>query len=327
MRTSFTDRFGVAHPLVQAGMGHEADATLAAAVSGAGALGTIGSIGSTPDRLADEIRRCRSLTAAPFAVNVVTWRWSPWALDLIDVVLAERPPVVTLSFGEPLAHLERCKSAGIKTIVQVQDVAGARAAIAVAPDAVIAQGHEAGGHTGRRGTLGFAAQVLDLAGALPVLVAGGIATGRGVAAALAMGAAGAVLGTRFKASVEFAGADALKQAIVASDGSDTLHDEIFDDACGLDWPGGVTGRALRSRFTAEWHGRRAALREKVAAAPPFAVMMELAQDPATCINWAGESSGLVDQVQPAAEIVRTLVVDARAHLGRAAALLRDGARA
>src|SRR5262249_31161656 len=192
---------------------------------------------------------------------------------------------------EPLAHLDRCKAAGLATIVQVQDLAGARAAIAARPDAIIVQGNEAGGHTGRRGTLGFAAQVLDLAGDVPVLVAGGIATGRGVAAALAMGAAGAVVGTRFKASVEYACPDALKQAILASDGSDTLYDEIFDEAYGLEWPHGGIGRAMRNHFTAEWESRRAELRAKVAAAPPFAVVAELAQDPATCINWAGESSG------------------------------------
>jgi nitronate monooxygenase len=218
MRTAFTDRFHVAHPLVQAGMGHECGARLAAAVSNAGALGTIGSIGGMPEGLVAQIRAARTQTDRPFAVNVVTWPWAPWALDLVEVVLAERPPVVTLSFGDPLAHLERCRTAGLMTIVQVQDLDGARAAIAARPDALIVQGNEAGGHTGRRGTLGFAAQVLDLAGELPVLVAGGIATGRGVAAALAMGAAGAVLGTRFKASQEFECLDALKAAIVASDG-------------------------------------------------------------------------------------------------------------
>src|SRR5262249_49458594 len=163
-----------------------------------------------------EIRACRAATTRPFAVNVVTWPWAPWAMDLIDVVLAERPPIVTLSFGEPVAHLERCKSAGLGTIVQVQDVDGARAAVSAKPDAVIAQGSEAGGHTGRRGTLGFAAQVLDLAGDVPVLVAGGIGSGRGVAAVLAMGAAGAVLGTRFKASEECDANPALKEAIAAS---------------------------------------------------------------------------------------------------------------
>src|SRR6185436_1358654 len=219
--------------------------------------------------------------------------------DLVDVAIAERPPVVTLSFGEPLAHLERCQAAGLKTIVQVQDLEGARAAITARPDALIAQGNEAGGHTGRRGTLAFAAQVLDLAGDVPVLVAGGIGTGRGLAAALAMGAAGAVVGTRFKASDEFGCPAELKRALVTSDGGDTLHDEIFDDACGLDWPNGVTGRALRNRFSAEWEGRRAALRAGVAARPMFAFYAELAADPATAINWAGESAGLVDAVRPA----------------------------
>jgi nitronate monooxygenase len=314
MRTAFTDRFGVEHPLVQAGMGYEAGAHLAAAVSNAGGLGTIGSIGGTPDHLADEIRACRAATTRPFAVNVVTWPWAPWAIDLVDVVVAERPPVVTLSFGDPLAHLERCRTAGISTIVQVQDVDGARAAIAARPDAVIAQGNEAGGHTGRRGTLSFAAQVLDVAGDVPVLVAGGIGNGRGVAAALAMGAAGAVLGTRFKASEEYAGAAELKAALVASDGGDTLYDEIFDEACGLDWPRRVTGRALRNRFSAEWEGRHADLRAAVAAHPPLGFLLALARDPATQINWAGESAGLVDRVRPAAEIVETTVADAARHL-------------
>jgi nitronate monooxygenase len=321
MRTPFTDRFSVEHPLVQAGMGFEAGARLAAAVSNAGALGTIGSIGGTPDRLVAEIRACRGATARPFAVNVVTWPWAPWAMDLVDVVLAERPPIVTFSFGDPLPHLERCRSAGLRTIVQVQDVEGARAAIAAAPDAVIAQGNEAGGHTGRRGTLSFAAQVLDLAGGIPVLVAGGIGSGRGVAAALAMGAAGAVLGTRFKASDEYAGTPALKDAIAASDGGDTLHDELFDDACGLEWPRRVTGRALRNRFSTTWEGRREELRATVATYPLFGFMAELVRDPTTEINWAGESAGLVDRVRPAADIVRTVVADAEQRLRTAAHLV------
>src|SRR6185503_20181595 len=146
MRTRFTDHFGIDHPLVQAGMGYEAGAPLAAAVSNAGALGTIGSIGGTPDQLAAEIRACRGATDRPFAVNVVTWPWAPWALDLVDVALTERAPIVTLSFGDPLRYLARCRAAGAKTIVQVQDVAGARDALAAGPDAVIAQGNEAGGH-------------------------------------------------------------------------------------------------------------------------------------------------------------------------------------
>lgn len=320
VRTTFTTRFGVDHPIVQAGMGAESGARLAAAVSNAGALGTIGSIGAGPAQLQAEIRSCRTLTARPFSVNVVTWRWAPWADDLLDVAIAERPPIVTLSFGEPCRHVDRVRAAGLRTIVQVQDVAGARAAVAARPDAIVVQGNEAGGHTGRRGTLSFAAQVLDLAADLPVLVAGGIATGRGLAAVLAMGAAGAVVGTRFKASDEYAAAAPLKDALVASDGSNTVYDEIFDDACGLEWPLRVTARALRNRFTDEWEGRRDALRAEVAARPLFGFVAELAQSPDTQINWAGESAGLVDRVRPAADIVRTIVADAEARLRAVAGL-------
>lgn len=321
MHTPFTERFGLDHPLVQAGMGHEAGGALAAAVSNAGALGTIGSIGGTPDQLATEIRACRAATNRPFAVNVVTWSWAPWAFELLDVALAERVPIVTLSFGDPVPLLAKCRAAGAKTIVQVQDVAGARDAIAAGPDAVIAQGNEAGGHTGRRGTLSFAAQVLDLAGDVPVLVAGGIGSGRGVAAALAMGASGAVLGTRFKASVEYTGPAPLKEALVASDGSDTLYDEIFDDACGLAWPRRVTGRALQNRFSAEWTGRRDALQREVAKRPPFGFVAELAGDRTTEINWAGESAGLIDRIRPAAEIVRAVIAEAEHRLRDITALL------
>jgi nitronate monooxygenase len=167
--------------------------------------------------------------------------------------------------------------------------------------------------------------VLDLAGDLPVLVAGGIATGRGVAAALAMGADGAVVGTRFKASEEYACPAALKQAIVRSDGSDTLQDEIFDDACGLDWPNGVVGRALRNRFSADWEGRRAELRARAAGYPRFGFLEELARDPETRINWAGESAGLVERVQPAAEIVRALARESQERLRALADRVRRGA--
>src|ERR1700675_1448169 len=104
--TEFTRRFGIDHPLVQAGMGHEAGARLASAVSNAGALGTIGSIGGTADHLAEQIRACRAATARPFAVNVVTWPWAPWAFELLEIALAEHAPVVTLSFGDPLPWLE-----------------------------------------------------------------------------------------------------------------------------------------------------------------------------------------------------------------------------
>ncbi|MPZ23791.1 MAG: nitronate monooxygenase [Dehalococcoidia bacterium] len=328
LRTELTERLGIEHPIIQAGMSAEGGPALATAVSGAGALGTIGSIGAGPDVLEQQIKRCRDLTDKPFSVNVVTFDWAPFGQQLLEVAIEQQVPIVTLSFGNPLPSLERCRAAGVKTLVQVQDLESARAILHAAPDALIVQGNEAGGHTGRRGTLNFAAQVLDLAGNIPVVLAGGVGNGRGLAAALAMGAAGVVMGTRFKASEEFAdggppeSAAVLrwqKDAIVASDGSNTLYDEILDNAYGLAWPNQVTGRALRNRFTQEWEGRHEELRQKVAAEPPFAFVQGLARSPETAINWAGESSGLVDEIKPAAQIVAETVQQAEQLLGQVAA--------
>jgi nitronate monooxygenase len=336
LETALTRLLGLTHPIIQAGMATECGAALAAAVAEAGALGSIGSIGGTPDQLAAEIEACRAATSRPFAVNVVTFEWAPFALELVDVALAGGAPIVTLSFGDPLPALERCRAAGVRVLVQVQDLPGALAALAARPDAILVQGNEAGGHTGRRGTLGFAAQVLELAKDVPVVVAGGIATGRGLAAVLAMGAAGAVIGTRFKATREFgiaAGAAsespvvrAQKQAIVASDGENTVFDEIVDDACSLTWPGGVTARVLENRFTREWLGRRAELRAVVAdavaaAGHPFAFVMALDQVAETSLNWAGESSGLVREISSAADVVAAVVAEAESLLRRVPSIL------
>jgi nitronate monooxygenase len=136
-----------------------------------------------------------------------------------------------------------------------------------------------------------------------------------------MGAAGAVVGTRFKATVEYGGSQAAKAAIVASDGGNTRYDEIWDEACGLEWPNRVTGRALENRFSAEWSGRRGELRAKVASMAPFEFVTGLAQDPATEINWAGESAGMVDGIRPAAEIVGEVTREAERLLRGAAAVL------
>jgi len=323
--TELTRRFGVDHPIVQAGMGSGAGWQLAAAVSNAGALGTVGTVTRTPNQAVSEIEATRAATACPFAVNVVTFDWAPIAGAVIDAVIDAAPPVVTLSFGDPMPHLRRCRDAGILTLVQVQDIAGLRAAIAGGADAVIVQGTEAGGHTGRRGTLSFVAQALDEAGDVPVVAAGGIASGRGVAAVLAMGAAGCVMGTRFKATVEFVGVATDKDAIVGSDGQDTVFDPINDIAFGLNWPNGVLGRALPTRFTADWIGRDDELRAKVSALPRFEFVRELAAN-GTTINWAGESAALVDAVVPASEVVERTMRDAEELLARLTSLLAPPGR-
>ncbi len=321
LTTALTRLLGVRHPIIQAGMGSEAGARLAAAVSNAGGLGTLGSIGRAPDGLAAEMEACSKSSEKPWAVNVVTFEWAPFAEQLVEVAIAQKAPVITLSFGEFGPALKKCQAAGIPALVQVQDLESARTAIAMKADAVMVQGNEAGGHTGRRGTLNFAAQVLDLSGDVPIVVAGGVGTGRGLAAALAMGAAGVVVGTRFKASEEYGGPEHQKAAIVASDGSNTLAEAITDMPLPFEWPTGVVGRLLRSPFTEEWEGRAAELKKVVAAGESGEFYGKLAANPATQLNWAGESSGLVSRVMPAAEIVAEVVREAEELLKRVGATL------
>ncbi len=319
LSTDLTRAMGIEHPIIQAGMGGEAGPALAAAVSNAGALGSMGTIGVSPRQVRENIAACREQTARPWALNVLTFDWAPFAPEMVTLAIEERVPVVTLSFGDFLPALRRCKDAGVPVAVQVQDYPAALSALAERPLAVIVQGNEAGGHTGPRSTLSFAAQVLEAAGDVPVVVAGGVGNGRGLAAALAMGAAGVVMGTRFKATEEFAGSPTQKRAIAASDGSNTMASEVFDAPYPIEWPAGVVGRAMRSRFSDEWAGREAELRQKAAAMPPFAFVAELGRNPETEINWAGESAGLVAEILPAAEVVRRTVAQAEELLQRVAA--------
>lgn len=316
MRTALTTLLNIEHPIIQAGMGGGANPALVSAVSNAGALGSLSSIAMPPDMVRAAINETRNLTDRPFAVNIVTWAFTSNWQEIIDTVIEERPPVVTISFGDPIPACERCKAAGLQTILQVQDTAGLEAAIAARPGAIIVQGNEAGGHTGRRSTLSFATQALDLAGDIPIVIAGGIANGRGLAGALAMGAAGVVMGTRFKATHEFGGQPLHKDLIVASDGSNTLYDEINDLARGGLWPNHVTGRAIRNSFTAEWEGRREELAATVTAETPRAFFMSHMSEPEQQLNWAGEISGVISEVLPAAEVVQRTVAEATALLKR-----------
>src|SRR5688572_11718536 len=319
---ALTRRLGIRHPIIQAGMGGDAGPALAAAVSNAGALGSMGTIGVPPNAVREMVAQCRAATTSPWALNIVTFKSAPFAAESLDIAIEERVPVITLSFGEPIPALRRCRDAGIPVIVQVQDFTAALSVMAEKPLAIVVQGNEAGGHTGGRGTMSFAAQVLEAAGDIPVIVAGGVGNGRGLAAALAMGAAGVVMGTRFKATDEFIAPAPIKQAIAVSDGSNTSAAEVFDAPYPIQWPEGVVGRAMNNRFSQEWRGRETELRAKAASMPPFAFVGELARDPETAINWAGESSGLVDSILPAATIVEQTVAEAERLLRKAAHSVR-----
>src|SRR5215468_1454359 len=255
LRTPLCDLLGIRYPICQAGMGWVARSSLAAAVSAAGGLGVIAAAHGTPEHLRAEIRRVRDLTDEPFGVDVLfaTIRAAGDEVDQftdqvkgwIDVTLEERVPVLVAGLGNPGPATAEAHRLGMKVMALCGNVKQARDHAANGVDVVIAQGHEAGGHTGRIGGLVLVPAVVDAVSPMPVLAAGGIADGRGLAAALALGAVGALLGTRFLATEESPFPDSFKKAILDSDGHDTVLTEVPDIARGNVWPGAMA-RARRN---------------------------------------------------------------------------------
>jgi nitronate monooxygenase len=251
-------------------------------------------------------------TTNPWGAGLITWAVER---QVVELVLAYRPHAVMLSFGDPRPHGAVIKAAGCKLICQVQDLAGADQAQEAGADIIVAQGAEAGGHGGERGTMTLVPAVVDRVGPTPVVAAGGIADGRGLAAALMLGAQGALMGTRFYASNEALGSPAAKQRIAAAGGDDTKRTRVFDIVRQLPWPSQITGRALRNRFMACWDGREDALSESVEASTAFQRALR-EEDFATAMVWAGEAADLIGAVVPAAEIVRSISAEAQACLHR-----------
>jgi enoyl-[acyl-carrier protein] reductase II len=199
IRTALTELIGIRHPIIQGGMAWVATAELATAVSEAGGLGIVGGGNNPPDYLLDEIRKVKSWTDQPFGVNLPLF--SPWIEDLVDICIQERVPVVSTGAGNPGPYISRLKRAGAIVIPVVASVALARRLVRFGIDAVVAEGTESGGHIGEIATLPLVPQVVD-ALEIPVVAAGGIADGRGLVAALALGAVGVQMGTRFICTTE-----------------------------------------------------------------------------------------------------------------------------
>ncbi|MGH3620674.1 MAG: nitronate monooxygenase, partial [Sciscionella sp.] len=236
--TPFTEMFGLAHPLGVAPMGDVTGGALAAAVSNTGGLGLVGGGYGDHDWLDRELRLVAELADRPWGVGLITWHTSP---DTVARVLGYRPAAVLLSFGDPTPYAEAVKAEGARLVCQVTDVtdvAEARQARHAGADVIVAQGTEAGGHGGRRTLLSLLPAVLDAVAPTPVLAAGGIADGRGFAAVLALGAAGALLGTRFYATPEALGHPEVKRALLDAGEGQTERTSVFDVARDLDWPAG-----------------------------------------------------------------------------------------
>jgi nitronate monooxygenase len=232
----------------------------------------------------------------------------------LRAALARKPTAVMLSFGDPAPFVPAIRDAGARLILQVQTLADARAAAALGADVVVAQGSEAGGHGSGRATLPLVPAVVDAIAPTPVAAAGGIADGRGLAAALVLGAAGTLVGTRFYASKEALGHAAAKARLVEGEGDRTLRTTIFDRVRELDWPARFTGRALENRLTVSWHGREADLQRHLAQEQERYAAAAEAGDVSSAVVWASEAVDLIHDLPTAAEIVSRMVSEAGAAL-------------
>ena len=322
LRTPFCEQFGVEHPIIQAPIWPAASPELAGAVCNAGGMGSIAAVFGSAERVREHLERVRELTDRPFAVNHVV----PFLdEDAFAYTLGARPAVISTSLGDPGDLVQRAHDAGASVIHQVHTVQQAEEAAERGVDAIIAQGSEAGGQGLALGvgTMALVPQVVDAVSPIPVLAAGGVADGRGLAAALLLGAQGVNIGTRFVASEEASSDDAWRQRVLSSPSEDVVRfeewQEIFPRASGAY---AVTPRVMRSPFVDEWRGRAGAARE---AAPRLreelrALIDEHKLD--TAVAFGGQTAGLINDVAPAASIVREMVAQAEQAL-RDGALLAD----
>lgn len=310
----FTEALKIRYPIVSAPMAFAGGGELAAAVSRAGGFGLIGGGYGDPSWLEDQFAAARG---ERIGVGFITWslQRSP---SLLTDVLKHRPAAVMLSFGDPRPFVDEIRNSGALLICQCQNLDHIRDAIEVGADIVVAQGAEAGGHGTLRGTLTFVPEAADLlaehAPEAHLLAAGGIADGRGLAAALMLGADGVLVGTRFWASTEALVSPRHHDAIIEATGDDTIRTTTPDIARQLPWPRGFTGRVHRNAFTERWHGREDQLEQAIAVEGPKYRKAFAEGDPDNTAVWFGEAAGIIRTIEPAGDILRRVVGEAEALL-------------
>ncbi|MBR0795164.1 nitronate monooxygenase [Bradyrhizobium jicamae] len=328
MRTSFCERVGVELPIIQAPMGGAVGPALAAAVSNAGGLGMLVPWRADLDNVRQQIRQTRALTSKPFGVNL---NLEFPQEQRLEICVEERVPVISFFWRDPSAVVQRAKAAGAIVLHTVGSAEAAKRAVDAGVDIVVAQGWEAGGHVrGTVASLPLVPTVVDAVSPTPVIAAGGIADGRGLAAVLALGAAGAWIGTRFLASEEAAIHPRYRELLFKATENDTVFaEELFD----IRWPK-APHRVLRNKTVDAWEaagkpvsGKRPGEGEVVATSKtggPIVRYQSVTAGPDAegdidaLSLWAGQGVGLVSRVQPAAEIVREIAEEARLVLRRLA---------
>lgn len=313
LKTRFTEAFGLDHPVALAPMAGAAGGALAAAVAQGGGLGLLG--GGYGDAEAT-FGAWDQAGNAPIGVGFITWRLSP---DVLEAALQRQPRAVMLSFGDPAPFAAPIHAAGVPLICQCQTLDHVRAALEAGARVVVAQGAEAGGHGATRGTLTLVPETADLlaerAPETLLLAAGGIADGRGLAAALMLGADGVLMGTRFWAAAEALVPEGFRAAALAAEGDGTERGRTPDVARLLDWPQPYTIRTLRSAFTARWAADPDALRHDAAARAAWA-QAQARGDASEGSPVAGEAVGLIRDIAPAAEILTRLSAEAQRRLAQ-----------
>jgi nitronate monooxygenase len=327
LRTRFTEAFGVRHPIVCAPMALVTGGRLARAVSRAGGLGLVGggyagTLGGEPD-LPKELAWAAQ---ERFGVGFITWALDQ-APERLAEALAFNPACVFLSFGDPRPHAGAVRRAGARLICQVQSLRHIDQALDAGADVIVAQGTEAGGHGGARSTLPFVPEAADhLARRSPdtlLLAAGGIADGRGLAAALMLGADGVVVGTRFWAAAEAMTPQAAVDLALRSTGDDTVRTTAVDALRGVAWPPEFSFRMLKNELTDAWIGREA---EAAAAFGALRADYDRARaqgDLTIAATVAGEALGLIRSRPAAADIIEAMVREAAARLAAHAKMLVD----
>jgi nitronate monooxygenase len=319
LATPLTALLGIRIPVIQAPIGSFSCPALAAAVSEAGGLGTLALSWDSVSRCREKIAETRALTQRPFGVNLVL-EWDQ--TDRLSACLDAGVEIVSFFWGDPSRYISRAHRAGVKTIVTIGSSEEARQAADAGADAIVCQGFEAGGHVrGIAGSIALIPAVVDAVAPVPVVAAGGFADGRGLVAALALGASGVWMGSRFAASVESLAHPEFKQRLLRSVESDTRHLCVFDGG----WPN-APHRVLRNSTVDAWdkagrpnRGARPGENEVIARSPQNAEIRRyddmppvagMSGDWEACALYAGESAGLIREIKPAGMIVEEIVCDA-----------------
>lgn len=303
-KTELTEKLGIEYPIIQAGMGGVAMAELVAAVSEVGGLGVIGAALMTPDALRNEVRKVKELTDKPFAVDLLLAKNWPGQEEMIQVMYDEEVPVFASGLGSPAAYAEEMHDRGMTIMAVIGTVRHAHKVTDGGTDIVIAQGTEGGGHTGRIATMALVPQVVDAIAPTPVVAAGGIADGRGLVAALSLGACGVWVGTRFVATREAASHDNYKHKIVDATEEGTQVTKCFT---------GKDCRVIKNRYLDQWEDRQGEIKPF-----PFQMMVDSSKMDAAIghgdtdlgLMPAGQISGAIKEVKSAADVVREMIEEA-----------------